>query len=159
MSETKHGVVGTRKHFSMEHSTHASRHTLWRVWTDLETWQHWDEGLASASSHDALALGVKGVIVPNLGLRSPFEVTEWNPVESYTIATRLIGATLHVRRDFVEGPETRFRHNVWFSGRLAFIWATMLGGGFHHALPTTMKKLAAFAEDLEASAKSKGVRP
>lgn len=138
---------GTRQRFFFEHDTHAPRDAIWALWTDVETWKHWDEGLADAVADGPLRANSRGMIIPNIGLRSAFEVTAFEAGESYTISTRLVGATLHVHRRFVDHDEgCRFRHEVWFSGPLRLLWAALLGGGFRRALPTTMRKLAAHAE-------------
>lgn len=138
---------GSLRRFFHERETNAPRQAIWSAWTDVSTWKHWDEGLADALVDVPFALGVRGMIIPNAGLRSPFEITEFTDGASYTISTRLIAAELHVKRTFVDGSEScRYRHDVWFSGPLAFAWAGLLGPGFRRSLPTTMAKLADFAE-------------
>ncbi len=86
--------------------------------------------------------GAKGTIIPNSGPKTSFTVTEMEPGVTYTFVTKLPVARLQIRRDFVDGPDTTFRHSVWFDGALAPLWAALLGRGFRRQLPSSMRLLA-----------------
>lgn len=118
------------------------RADIWRLWTDVTTWKRWDQGLADATIDRAFIKGAAGTIIPNSGPTTKFTITEIDPDASYTFVTKLPGAKLLIRRDFVDGPDTSFRHAVWFDGPLAAIWATILGRGFRRQLPSSMTLLA-----------------
>jgi hypothetical protein len=135
-------VLGTHREFECTTATPASAEQLWAAWMDVTTWKNWDKGLKDARAALPLRLGCKGVIVPQRGLDSTFEVTEFEVGRYYTFCTDLFGAKLHVRRSIVSQSPTVFRHQVWFSGTLAALWASLLGHGFRRAIPITMKTLA-----------------
>lgn len=129
-------------------TTKAPRSAVWSLWTDPASWARWDLGLQSASGPSGgLCLGSVGEIISLGGQRSRFEVTEWRPEESYTIAVSLPMATLSIRRFFTTGPSTSFTHRVRFDGPLASLWAFVLGRRFRRALPPTMLQLAKLAEE------------
>lgn len=128
--------------------TKALRSAVWALWTDPESWARWDLGPKSASGPSGgLRLGSVGEIISLGDQRSRFEVTEWQPKESYTIAVALPMATLSIKRFLTAGPPTSFAHRVRFDGPLASLWAFVLGRGFRRALPPTMLQLAALAEE------------
>lgn len=143
---TQDRASGTNRHFEHTESTTAAKAEIWNLWTDVTTWKLWDKGLKDATIDQAFTKGATGMIVPTKGSTSAFTVTEVAQQESYSFATKLPGAQLIVRRQFVDGPNTSFRHTVRFDGPLAPVWAALLGGGFRRQLPPTMALLAAEAE-------------
>jgi hypothetical protein len=144
-------VIGTNRTFECTATTDATPAQLWAAWMDVATWKQWDKGLKNAHAADPLALGVTGIIVPLRGIDTPFVVTEFELGCNYTFRTDLIAAKLHVRRSIVSQGPTVFRHQVWFSGPLAALWATLLGNGFRRAIPATMQTLAEVAADRGAN--------
>jgi hypothetical protein len=139
-------VSGTKRAFHVEVTSDATPEAIWAVWMDVPNWKHWDRGLNDARATAPLALGTRGTIVPRTGVNAAFEVTAFAAGKSYTFATDLIGAKLHVTRSIVATSPTVFRHEVQFTGAIAFLWAAALGGGFQRALPAAMQALAATAE-------------
>lgn len=136
---------GTNRRFAHTATTTGSRADVWQLWTDVETWKRWDHGLVDAVIDGPFDDGVTGTIVPKRGRDAAFTVIDVEPDQGYVFATSLPGARLVVRRDFVHGPVTTFRHAVHFEGPLALLWASLLGRGFRRALPPTMQALADLA--------------
>lgn len=143
MTET---AAGTNRHFHHSTTTTAPQADVWRQWTDVTTWKHWDQGLADAIIDGPFVEGAQGTIVPNTGRHATFTIVEFDPGRSYAFETKLPGARLRIRRDFVDGPDTTFRHVVSFEGPLAGIWSALLGRGFRRQLPGSMRLLAEQAE-------------
>lgn len=142
---------GTNRHFAHEITTSASSVSIWRLWINVAGWKHWDEGLADAKAERALALGATGWIFPKTGAKAAFEVTEFVEGQSYAFQTKLLLARLNVRRILISQKPTGFRHEISFTGPMAFFWATLLGPGFRKALPPTMATLAKLAAQKELS--------
>ena len=142
-------VIGTPKDFSCTLTTTASSERIWQLWTDVAGWPRWDTPLQSASLEASIALGVSGQLVTRNGQRSPFTVTEFSPMSSYTYRTKLPLAALTVRRFFGrkhEDGRLEFTHHVAFSGTLGGLFAALLGRGFMRQLPEVMTKLRQLAE-------------
>lgn len=139
---TDERASGSNRHFEHTESTTGTRADIWRLWTDVESWKRWDQGLADATIDQAFAKGAEGTIIPNSGPKTKFTITDMDPGTSYTFVTKLPGAQLRIRRDLVDGPHTTFRHTVWFDGPLAAVFATILGRGFRRQLPGSMRLLA-----------------
>jgi hypothetical protein len=139
-------ALGKNSHFSFELETSATAQQVWSVWMDVAHWQDWDLGLKSASSKEPLKLGVTGKIIPLKGATASFVVTEFEPEAHYVFQTNLPAAVLTVKRKIMSRNPTVFRHEVRFSGPLAYLWASLLGKQFRKALPPTMLLLAKIAE-------------
>jgi hypothetical protein len=137
---------GRNSHFSFELETSATAQQVWSVWMDVAHWKDWDLGLKSASSKEALKLGVTGKIIPQKGATANFVVTEFEPEMHYVFQTNLPAAVLTVKRKIMTRNPTLFRHEVRFSGPLAYFWGALLGRQFRKALPPTMLLLAKIAE-------------
>lgn len=143
-NQTTDIALGTNRDFSFTVST-SNPDGVWDLWTTPSTWGQWDRGLKSASMDGEMALGSLGQIIPLSGPTSSFEVTSFEPKQSYVFETRLPGAVLRVARSFNE-DRTEFTHRVTFSGIAAGAFARMFGRGFRQALPPTMRKLKALSE-------------
>ena len=139
-------AAGANRRFQHTATTTASEADVWRQWTDVMTWKRWDQGLADAAIDGPFVRGAEGTITPNTGRDTTFTIVELDPGRSYTFDTKLPGARLRIRRDFVEGRATTFRHVVSFEGPLAVVWSTLLGRGFRRQLPGSMSLLADQAE-------------
>ncbi len=135
-------ATGTNRHFHHSTTTTATEADVWRQWTDVATWKRWDQGLADATVDGPFVEGATGTIVPNTGRNATFTIVELDPDRSYTFDTKLPGDRLRIRRDFVNGTITTFRHVVSFEGALASVWATLLGRGFRRQLPGSLRLLA-----------------
>ncbi len=135
-------ATGTNRRFHHTATTTGTAADVWRLWTDVSLWKRWDTGLADATIDGPFEQGAVGTIIPKRGRDAGFTVTDLDPGVAYTFATDLPGARLCIRRDFVEGPATTFRHIVWFEGATARIWAAVLGRGFRRELPAAMAILS-----------------
>ena len=137
---------GTNQAFEYTLTTSASKEAVWSLWTDVSTWKDWDRGLQDARLEGAFALGARGTIIPLSGPSASFEVTAFDPFESYTFETRLPLARLEVKRSFVSETPVTIQHEVSFKGLLGGLWGRILGPGFRAALPPTMETLVQLAE-------------
>ena len=147
---------GTNRRFQHTETSAGTKAAVWELWTDPGTWSEWDKGLQRAELEGAFVEGACGVITPLKGRHAEFTVEAITIGESYTFATKLPGAVLRVRREFVSADHatagraadhTAFRHTVWFDGPLAWLFSRLLGGEFRRALPPTMASLARLASD------------
>lgn len=153
---------GTNRRFHHTETTTGTKDAVWELWTDPATWSGWDEGLERAELEGPFVEGACGVITPLKGRRAAFTVEAVDMGQSYTFATKLPGAVLRVRREFVASEPTTsehatafkhtafkhiaFKHTVWFDGPMAWLFSRLLGGQFRRALPPTMASLARMAE-------------
>lgn len=135
-------AAGTNQRFSHTETAEGPREAIWQLWTDPSTWENWDDGLKTASVNGKFAQGATGTITPLKGPDASFEVVSLEQGVRYEFVTKMPGARLHVHRELLDGERTTFRHTVWFSGAMAWLWSRLYGKQFRSALPPTMHKLA-----------------
>lgn len=82
-------AAGTDKAFDHEVTTTADPKAVWRLWTDVSTWQDWDKGLKNAELDGPFETGARGKIIPLSGPSSNFEVTAVEATKSCTFVTSL----------------------------------------------------------------------
>lgn len=140
-------AAGTNRAFAHQLTTRAPAATIWALWMDVGGWGDWDLGLQRAVAAGPLSLGAKGMIIDLAGRKAAFQVSEFVPGVRYAFDTRLPGARLRVRRLLIGQHPTQFRHEVSLHGPAARLWAGLLGPNFRTALPPTMARLAAKAEE------------
>ena len=138
-------AYGTNRAFFYQVNTAASPEIIWQLWTDPTTWKNWDAEIKEAFLDSKMKLGSKGSLTPSSGLEAKFEVIEYEKMQYYAFVTKLPAATLTVKRSFVQIQPVVFRHDVFFSGTLAWLWSFLLGNKFRRALPHAMEKLAILA--------------
>lgn len=137
---------GTNRHFSHTIDVAAPPSRIWALWMDARSWPTWDPELREVSAESALAIGVRGRLVPIRGKPARFRVTELTDGERYVFETQLPAATLRITRTVTATPGgSRFTHDVQFAGPLGGIFAAKFGPAFRRALPVAMARLAALA--------------
>jgi hypothetical protein len=137
----------TPRHFWHTIETSLSPSALWGIWTNVSEWHLWDKGLKSASLEGSFRKGATGSLVSLNGAVSRFTITEMSEGNSYTFATDLPLAKLHVKRYFQQnGGTLRFTHEVWFDGLLGRVFAMLLGKNFMKILPLVMEEVRKKAE-------------
>jgi hypothetical protein len=144
-------ATGTNRHFSFTMPISGDGTAVWTLWTDVTRWRLWDGGLKDARIDGAYAVGAIGYVTPHSGPDSRFEVTHVEPYRRTRFVTQLILASLDIDRT-INGDvgNLNITHDVRFSGPLGWLFAAILGPGFRRALPSTMAKLVALAEDDDA---------
>lgn len=133
--------------FSHTLKTVAASERIWEIWTDVENWAQWDTELITADLDGAFVLGAIGKLKPKTGGVTKFEISQFNPGNSYTLTIGLPLCSLHVHRylsDRVDG--TYFTHEVSFQGLLGWFFGLLLGRKFRSVLPSVMANVARIAE-------------
>lgn len=110
---------------------------------DVPGWPTWDTALTAARADGPLGLGVRSVIVSD-GREVPFEVTRFEPGESYAFSSALPFGHLVVTRSLMPVPGgVSFTHDVQFTGLGGMGLAPILGPRFRAVLPDVMARRAA----------------
>ena len=55
--------------WTFEHTEHtaASPERIWRLWSDVTSWPHWDNGVDAVTLEGPFAAGTKGRLTPSGG--------------------------------------------------------------------------------------------
>lgn len=138
----------SNRHFWHQTQTQASPAEIWEVWTDVAHWQDWDKGLRSAQLEGAFTEGAKGSLIALNGRKTAFEIIACEPGQSYTFRSKLPLGALYVKRTLSqEAGQTTFKHEVWFSGFSAPLFAKILGPDFREVLPEVLDTVKQIAEN------------
>ncbi|MEO1624136.1 MAG: SRPBCC family protein [Bacteroidota bacterium] len=136
----------SNRHFWHSLPTEASKESIWNIWTDVSRWHQWDSGLQKAEMTEPFALHAKGTITSLEGRTSKFQVVEFDPGNSYTIKTKLPLGALYVRRYFEQKDgKQHFKHEVWFKGLTAGLFAKSFGPKFRSLLPEVLQNIQQIA--------------
>jgi hypothetical protein len=137
----------TNKHFWHTVETNANPEKIWKIWTDVAHWNHWDSGLKDAEISEKFSLNATGSIISLEGRKSKFKVVDFEEGKSYTFKTNLPLGGLYVKRFLeVKNGKTVFTHEVWFSGLTGGIFAKQFGPKFREMLPNVLNKIKEIAE-------------
>ncbi|MGL6267578.1 MAG: hypothetical protein ACRC2O_06610, partial [Chitinophagaceae bacterium] len=67
--------------------TSASPEKVWQMWTDVKNWKSWDSALKDSSISGEFSKSVQGILTPERGPRTNFEISSCQPNFSYTVKT------------------------------------------------------------------------
>jgi hypothetical protein len=137
-------------------TTHASvtsnkihAEAIWNLWSNVNTWTTWDQGIEACSLEGEFISGTKGILTPRGAPALPFHMTDVKPLESFTDETELPGAKLTFHHFLTETPEgLKVTHQVTINGPAWENYASGFGKGLEHELPHTVAKLVQVAETL-----------
>lgn len=143
------------KTFKTSHTekAHASKETIWRIWSDVNNWPQWDVGLAACKFSGKFAAGNTFELTPQGAPESvvaTLEVVEVN--QRFSDKTDLGFATIEAIHEMKkEGKDLLVTHTIvakvhadkaeFFEGK---IWP-----GFLKGLPESVAGLVALAEKQE----------
>lgn len=137
----------TNTRFSCTRLTTAPPARIWAIWTDVEQWPTWDRAVKQATLAGPFAVGTRGTVVPDKGLKATFELVAVEPGRSYTLRTQLPLGALYVKRTLGQAEgQTQFTHEVWFSGLSKGLFGWALGRDFRARLPQFLEAIKAQAE-------------
>lgn len=129
--------------------TKARPEDVWRLWTDVAGWRHWDDGVASSDLDGAFVAGARGWLKPTAGPATRFVLTQVEPHVAFTNRSTLPLATIDfihtVQRD---GHDTVIVHRVEMAGPLTFLFRRLIGASIARGLPAVVERLARVAEGM-----------
>jgi len=117
-------------------------------WIDHDSWPEWSPDTEWVTVQGPVARGTRGVLKPEGGPKTSFEVTACEPGREYTDTSRLLGARLVFQHtaERVHGS-TELRVRVTRGGPLARVWAATMGKGFLESAQSDLDRLVRLVED------------
>lgn len=139
--------------------TTASKTAIWKLWSDVKNWKHFDERLEYSFLVDdaPFVVGSTGYVKGKGAPKTQFTLTRVEAGLSFTEVLKLpLLQTVHLQRHFEQNSEgkTIFTHEVSFKGGLKPIYYRLLAGSFKKDLKLVMEKMKALAESKEAEQKT-----
>ncbi len=134
-------------HISHTMLTTASPERIWKIWTDVKNWKHWDVALRGALIKGNFQKNMQGVIIPEKGPKSGFRITACDPNFSYTVTRKLPFAQMHIHRYLgYNNFKTTFTHEIWVEGPLSWMWWRLMESRISKFIPKTMSNVKLLAE-------------
>ncbi len=119
---------------------------VWRVWTDVNQWHHWQPDIDRAHIDGAFAVGNTFMLKPKGGPKVNIEIVEVQPNRRFTDLTRFPGARMFGDHEFVQrGGELEICTTMRIEGPLAFVWRKIVAEGVARSIPAQTDQLIARA--------------
>lgn len=127
--------------------TGASRKEIWKLWTDVESWNKWDKEVEFSKLNGKFEQGMYGILKPRKGPKSKFILMSVKEEEEFTTRSFLPLAKM----DFIhqideQNGELYITHGVRISGFLSFLFSKIIGEKIIKELPEAMNNLSKTAE-------------
>jgi hypothetical protein len=126
---------------------------IWELWKNTADWPRWDHDVEACSLNENFAIGARGRLKPRGGPIIDFEITELEPMKSFTdeavVPFALLPlARLVFRHDIkrVSSETVEVTHTVEIRGCCSFLFAKLMGRQIAQGLPLAMQNLSKLAE-------------
>lgn len=116
---------------------------IWSLWTDVDSWPSWDQGVKKASLDGPMTVGARGSIIDSNDRASNFEVIKIDPGKSFVFATRLPGGQMIMIREL---DEENITHRVLITGIAKNIFGAMLGRPNMELIGVSVDELISLAQ-------------
>jgi hypothetical protein len=140
----------------MSTATHSQRvsglraEKVWRVWTDVNRWNEWQDDLELARLDGEFRKGATFLLRPRGGPNVKVELVNVEPNVNFTDLTRFPLARMTAAHDLIpRGNELEVRTTITVTGPLAFLWSRLVARGIVAGLPKQTKALIERARGLE----------
>lgn len=127
-------------------TTTAPPEAIWKLWTNLETWPLWDNGVAWAKLTSNFAEGEFIQMKPTAGPKVNCQLLGIVPLHSFTTRSSLPFTTISFIHRMEAGVVT---HRVEMKGLLTPIFRRLLGPNIQKGLPDTVRNLVRMAENTD----------
>lgn len=131
--------------WTFEHTLEAevAPEAIWRLWSDVSSWERWDADIDRATLEGPFATGSRGKLKPRGVPAAPFTLASVVPGSSYTVEQRLPLATLRFRHELTsDGGRTRFTHRATMSGPMSGLYGVLFGRRMKANFAPIMRTLA-----------------
>lgn len=126
-----------------------SKEQMWKLFTDVNNWNKWDEGIEFAKMEGSFEKGNYFTLRPKGGPNVRVELLETKENEMFLDQTKFPLATMfdeHVFEETVDG--LKITNTLTVKGILSFVWVKLVAGKIAAALPTEMQRQIEYAKTL-----------
>ena len=118
-----------------------------QIWSEVDRWHEWDPDTRKASLNGSFTLGTTGKLIPTKGLGVSIVITERTIGQSFTVKGKIPFFCMHFKHTQSTSENgVLVKHQVWFSGALAFLFGPLVARQIRNGLPKTMQSLKTYAE-------------
>lgn len=124
---------------------------IWRLWTDIDNWPAWHEGLEYCKIEGPFKIGNHFMLKPK-GV-SPVKIVlmEIDQGNSFTDCTLFFGAKMYDTHSMEETPDGLILYNkIVVTGPLKWLWIKLVAQGVAETIPDKMDALVTLARKKHA---------
>ncbi len=130
--------------------TNATKEQVWKLWTNVENWNNWDNQVEFSKLNGDFEKGTYGILKPIKSPKSKFQLILVDDLRAFTTRSCLPLTKL----DFTHGLNEKdgklyITHGVKITGVLTFLFSKVIGEKIIKELPHAMEKLSKMAEESE----------
>jgi hypothetical protein len=139
------------KRFSVSHTepTNATAESVWALWSNVDNWPAWDEGLEDCKLEGSFAAGNDFSLTPTGGEPIRAQIVEVIPYRGFTDETRLPFGVLRAIHSFEEGNggnSVTHRIEAEIDPEHADFFEKVIWAGMDVGLPQSVRNIAKLAE-------------
>lgn len=130
--------------------TGVKKETVWRIWTDINSWPTWHDDLDSCTIEGSFKVGNHFMLKPK-GM-SPVKImlTEINEGKSFTDSTSFFGAKMYDTHTLEEKPEGLLLSNkLVVTGPLSWLWIKLVAQHVADTIPNETDALVKLARKMD----------
>jgi hypothetical protein len=133
--------------------TRASAETIWRLWSDPQTWHEWNPNVKRMAMNGAFINGTTGVMYTPAGQEHQIRLSNIQPGQSFDLETQAIPLTpFRFHCEVVPASSgSTISQSLSMSGPLAFFFAPMAGERIAASFEPLLQGLSDKAEATEAA--------
>lgn len=124
--------------------------SVWNAWVDVNNWPKWDKELEKTLLEGPFEVGSKFLLKPKGGPNVIIEITEINPLKTFTDVTRFPLAEMY---DFHEVIETEngviIKSKISVTGVLGWLWRIIVAQGVADGVPNQLEELVNYVKKFE----------
>lgn len=129
--------------------TEATKEQIWKVWSDVQNWNKWDNEVKSSEIKGKFEQGTIGILKPKNGPKSKFKLEYVNYPIEFISRSSLPLAKMDVTHKLTEINGKLFlTHGVEIRGVTSFLFSKIIGKKIIEELPKALRNLSKMAEKL-----------
>lgn len=101
---------------------------IWQVWSDINRWHEWDEGIEFAKTSEPFQKGCRFELQPKGGPKVMIEIIDCEPDHYFTDLTRFPLAKMYGRHEMelIKPGRIKLKTTMTLKGPLSFIWRRLV---------------------------------
>ncbi|MEC7276309.1 MAG: hypothetical protein VXV96_08310 [Bdellovibrionota bacterium] len=125
--------------------------SIWNAWVDVNNWPKWDKELEKTLLESPFEIGTKFLLKPKGGPNVTIEITEINPLKTFTAVARFPLAEMHNFHELIETENGLIiKSKISVTGALGWLWRIIVVQGVTDVVPKQLEELVNYVKKAEA---------
>ncbi len=127
--------------------TNATKEQIWKLWTNVESWNTWDNQVEFSKLNGKFEKGTYGILKPIKGPKSKFQIISVENLRAFTTRSYLPLTKMDFTHELNEKKGKLYiTHGLKITGVFTFLFSKIIGKKMIKDLPDAMEKLSEMAE-------------